>query len=57
MSIHVKRWKFVLIGKMAKFSFVAFLTRASKSLGYFTPSALKLSSSGVIDLTLDTWVN
>jgi hypothetical protein len=42
---------------MAKFSFLAFLTRVSKSLGCFTPSALKPSGLEVIDLTLVTWVN
>jgi hypothetical protein len=42
---------------MAKFSFVAFLTRVSKFLGCFTPNALKPSGLGVIDLALVTWVN
>jgi hypothetical protein len=46
--------KFGLFDKMAKFSFVAFLTQVSRSLGCFTPSALKPSGLGVIDLTLDT---
>jgi hypothetical protein len=41
---------------MAKFSFVAFFTRVSKSLGRFTLSALKPSDLGVIGLALDTWV-
>jgi hypothetical protein len=49
--------KFGLLNKMAKFSFVAFFTQVSKSLGYFTPSALKPSGLGVIGLTLDTLVN
>jgi hypothetical protein len=50
----VQEFKFTLIGKMVKFSFIVFLTRVSKSLGCFTPSALKPSSLGVIDLTLVT---
>jgi hypothetical protein len=53
----MKRWKFALIDKMTKFSFIAFLTQVSKFLGYFTPSALKPSGLRVIDLTLVTWVN
>jgi hypothetical protein len=43
-----------LIDSMAKFSFVAFLTQDNKSLGCFTPSALKTYSLGVIGLTLGT---
>jgi len=54
LSVRVKKWKFSLIDKMAKFSFIAFLSRVSKSLGCFTPSCLKPSSLGVIGLTFVT---
>jgi len=58
VEVCVIRWKFALIGKMAnKFSFMVFLTQVSKSLWCFTPTALKPSGLGVIDLTLVTWVN
>jgi hypothetical protein len=39
---------------MVKFNFEAFFTRVSKSLGCFTPDALKPSSLGIIGLTLNT---
>jgi hypothetical protein len=40
---------------MAKFSFVTFLTRVSKSLGRLTPNALKPYGLKVIGLILVTW--
>jgi hypothetical protein len=49
--------KFGLLDKIAKFSFIAFFTRVSKSLGCFTSNVLKPSGLGVIDITLDIWVN
>jgi hypothetical protein len=39
-----------VIDNMAKFSFVAILTRVSKSLGCFMHNALKSSGLGVIGL-------